>query len=213
LEWLVPIVVLGVWILSSLLRNNEEERRNPRKPRPFPDREGGQVDRPQGKSSSDIDRFLEEVNRRRRQAGEARKVPPPPERPQVRTPPVAEAVPVQRQRRPPPAQGGRPVTPRARRQPVPERVVEVLPQAEPVTAVEVVPPAAPVLWPPVEDAYKLAGATSAGVAQVTGIRKPSPELTQLAALLRTPQSMRSAMLLRIIFDPPVCRRNGLAGQG
>ncbi|HLJ97077.1 MAG TPA: hypothetical protein VKU02_28190, partial [Gemmataceae bacterium] len=65
-EWLVPVLFFVFWIVSSLLQGAERERARMNRPRSVP---GG--DRPPGtprRPASDIDRFLEEVNRRRRQA-------------------------------------------------------------------------------------------------------------------------------------------------
>src|SRR4051812_48687963 len=104
-EWIVPVVVLIVWLVSTIVkgRQNDEPVR-PRQPG------GGDGRRP----TSDIDRFLQEIDRLKRKAAEergesARPAPPPP--------PVQRPRPVQPAPRVRPA--GRPV----RLEAVPEVVV------------------------------------------------------------------------------------------
>src|SRR5271168_1829078 len=58
--WLVPIIVLAVYILSNLLRKPEEP------PVDLRQRMGGA----QAKPKNEVDQFLEEINRMRRQMAE-----------------------------------------------------------------------------------------------------------------------------------------------
>src|SRR5438477_5699449 len=62
-EWIVPVVVFAVWILLSLIRNAEEQPRDNRRQIPGP---GRSPERP----SSEVDKFLEEINRMRRKNAE-----------------------------------------------------------------------------------------------------------------------------------------------
>src|SRR5437867_834804 len=94
-EWVLGIMVVAemVWILSSLFRGSEEERRGPGQ-RPG-SRRGDSPAARQRPASSNVDRFLEEINRRRREAAE-RQVGVPARRlatpaPAARTPPSAES--------------------------------------------------------------------------------------------------------------------------
>jgi hypothetical protein len=105
-EWIVPVVVLIVWVISTIMKSREEEPVRPRKSGAEPAR----------KPTGDIDKFLEEIDRLRRKSAEeqgrvARPAPPPPPRvrpvtqaprakpalrvePAVSLRPVAEAAPV-----------------------------------------------------------------------------------------------------------------------
>src|SRR5438552_1813882 len=69
-EWLVPVIFLIVWIVSSLIQGAERERARNNRPRSLPGGDRPSGDRPSRRPPTDIDRFLEEVNRRRRQAAE-----------------------------------------------------------------------------------------------------------------------------------------------
>jgi hypothetical protein len=105
-EWIVPVVVLIVWVISTIMKSREEEPVRARKPASEPGR----------KPTGDIDKFLEEIDRLRRKSAEeqgrvVRPAPPPPPRvrpvaqaprpkpaarlePAVSLPPVVERVPV-----------------------------------------------------------------------------------------------------------------------
>src|SRR5215475_2383265 len=96
---IIPIIGVGVWIISTLLRGEEEAKK--------PDEPGGQR-KPQ--KVTDLDRFLREVQRRRK-AGE-------------REPEPSQQVEPRREEPPPP-----------REEPVPVVLVEA-----PVVVAEVVPP-------------------------------------------------------------------------
>jgi hypothetical protein len=73
-EWIVPVVVLIVWLVSTILKSRENaEPVRPRQP-------GGGDGR---KPTSDIDRFLQEIDRLKRKSAEergetARPAPPRP---------------------------------------------------------------------------------------------------------------------------------------
>ncbi len=125
--WLVPVLFLVFWIVSSLLQGAEKERARMNRPRPLP---GG--DRPPAtprRPASDIDRFLEEVNRRRRQAAESRPVPGGGDRPSAATVgPVASAA---RPRVSTRTTTGRQVGPRS------GKIPEALPVSETTAAAEV----------------------------------------------------------------------------
>jgi hypothetical protein len=89
-EWIVPVVVLIVWLISTIMKSREEEPVRPRKPGTEPGR----------KPTGDIDKFLQEIDRLRRKSAEeqgrtARPVPPPP-RVKPSPPVVTRAKPVPR---------------------------------------------------------------------------------------------------------------------
>ncbi len=222
LEWLVPIVILLVWIVSNVLRGGDEEAPagkarpgNPARPR---------VPR---QPTTDIDRFLAEVNRRRQQTMERRQQPAEEETAQVRRPsapqtkeriPVVEPV-----ARPPLRQTAvdRP-KPKPRVQPSPAARAPVSAprpaREEAVTVVEVVSPSQSMRSEPgraFPDALQpdsrfpgaapvFPGPTADQMADSTGL--PGPAMQQLRVLLRTPQSMQTAIILHEIFGPPLAQR-------
>jgi len=178
------LVAIIMWILSSLFSTKEEEQptaqSGTRKPA---------MSRPRS-SASDIERFLEEMNRRRRQAPEQPPpMPRPPQQPRrprpgrVETVAMPTSVPVPAPKRQP-----------TRRRAAVEVVVEEprrRPEAE-SDRIEILdegpaaPPATPV---------------------VTRLARPmSPALATLLPLLVSKQQLRSALLLHDILGQPRCRR-------
>lgn len=173
--WIIPVIAIAVWILSNLIRPEEKPKRELFPPRRFPLPGMDQPPRP----TSEVDRFLEEINRLRKKSEEARQSeemeepqaapPPPPPRPVERprpVPPVIEVV--------LPAS-----IPTIRMAPAPVEVLDVLP-AMPL------PPPPPIIPVP--------------------IRRGSPAVAQLQAMLQSPQSLRTAMLLQTVLEPPRCRK-------
>src|SRR5438128_2262324 len=132
-EWVVPVIFLIVWIISSLIQGTERERTRTNRPRSLPGGERPPGERTLRRPPSDIDRFLEEVNRRRRQAAERSAPPASRERPPI---PAASLAPAPS--RPRVAQrptGGRPAVPPAR---LPSgKIPEALPVMETAAAAEV----------------------------------------------------------------------------
>jgi hypothetical protein len=90
-------------------------------------------------------------------------------------------------------------------EPIP--VLEVLPVQE-----EPTPAAVPDQWaPPVQAPVVTGTPVDAGLTQptyaATGTpRAVPPRLAQLTAMLKTPQQLRVAMVLREVLDPPLCQR-------
>jgi hypothetical protein len=165
--WIVPIIAIAVWILSSLIRPEEKAQRNPLRPRRWPNEDRGGMDQP-SRPVSEVDRFLEEINKLRKKAEEERPAEvvevPRPAPPRLQRPkPVVEVV----------LPASIPTLP-----PVVVEVLEVLPVA--------VPPAAPVVQMPAS--------------------RPSPAVSQVRAMLRTPQAVRTAILLQAVLGPPRCRK-------
>lgn len=186
--WIVPLIALAVWILSSLIKGAEEPAKAEGKGPP------GAPPRPQ----SEVDKFLEEINRMRRRQAEEQRREVPGVRPQ---PPqsIPEVVPVEpaapnfeQQRRPAvvrPSVVQVPVqVPRPRQ--VKQPRTEAKPPAARPMVVEPPPPPAPPLLPP--------NRAPAG--------KLSPAVGQLHALLRSPQSAQVGVLLHEVLGPPRCRR-------
>jgi hypothetical protein len=202
-HWLIAALFLLGWFVNNILRGNEEERAANRNRR----LQGG--DRPVGgrttrRTASDIDRFLDEVNRRRRQASER---PPEPgkEKPSVATAGSAAAVAARARLQPrsPTGRSGAVQPARPATQPIGQR----FPKTEPPAVVEVV-----------EEGPALPAFTSQGYAtpsappQILSSVAPtplSPALTQLVPLLSSPETLTAAIMLREILDKPRCRRYGL----
>jgi hypothetical protein len=192
--WAALIVGAAVWIIGQLLRQSADDdpkKRPPARPQP--------TDRPNrprpASGTTDLDRFLQEVQRRKQMAEGHGKPPPPPKKPQP-------------QRRPPP-----------------RNVPDVLPTRTPgaerwaqPAVVEVVPvqtPPARVPAPaPVQEV--VAAVVVPGEVQPMARRafppprktEMSPALAQLQKLMASRDSLRAAVLLQEVLGPPLCHRHG-----
>ena len=217
---LIVVVVEAVWILSSLFRGSEEEHRAGQRRAPGPGRGEAPGSRPRA-AQTNVDRFLEEINRRRREAAERQGGSPPrpapaPERPRVAAP-SSEAPRRPLVRVPVPVARTGPSTPPA---PSPRRADRPrLATAERVEVViaEVVPsPPAPAaapspkspgeaFVPTVTSPGRLPGAGSAS--GYTRKRTVSAAAGELLPLLSDRKSIRTAFVLKEIFEPPLCRRD------
>ncbi len=199
-HWLFPVVLMIVWIVASLLRGSEEER--PRKrTRSLPGGQRPAQDEPARRGTSDIDRFLEEVNRRRRQAAERRPAAASRERPSGGIP-TATIFPAPSR----PQSPTRPQVEQPRAKPPLGRRVERIPLAEPVGIADVLPVAVAV-QPSLRQSPPLASSMPAPMVQPA--EAPAQAFADLFALLRAPESLRSAVMLREILGRPLCRRHGL----
>jgi hypothetical protein len=193
--WIILVVFVLIWILNNFLRGNEDERKA---------RGGAGAGRsPQGRSgkaSAEIDRFLEEVNRRRRQNVERRQSSPAPQptpvvTPQPTRPTRSSSVRTTPRRPTVGSQGMRKA----------EELVEAVLVAEAAPAAEPSPydspayaessaPSPPSSGPKVED------------------REQSKTLVHLLSLMKSPEGLRNAVLLREVLGEPACRRHGLRGM-
>ena len=82
---IIPLIALGVWILGTLIKGEDE--RNKRGTRGA----GGSVRRgPTRRPVTDLDRFLEDARRRREAEERQRTLPVPPSRPTISRPPLRE---------------------------------------------------------------------------------------------------------------------------
>jgi hypothetical protein len=191
-EWIVPVIAVVLWILSSVIRTPEEAPRDLRKRRMPGGPQRPPAPQP-GKPPTEVDRFLEEINNlRRRAAAEEQRpgeAPQRPLRPAEERRPVAKRPPRPRPTAPPP---GRPVVMMP-----PSSVVPPPPPAGATVALAVevldVLPAAPASAPPIPI--------------VAGIAKDSPAVTQLLSLLRTPATLQTAVLLQEVLGKPRCHRS------
>ncbi len=196
-HFIIPIIAVAVWILSSLIKGNEEQVRRPR-PRPEPDEPP--PDRPR-RAPSEIDRFLQEVQRRRKDKDGEERRKDPERRAEPVMAEIPRAIPVEPILIPEPLRraSGRHGERASKR-----RSVEV----PPVVVQEVPPPAALAtsgsFWQPPAQAAQPTAARAAGTpAQQTSASR------QLLALLRSPQSLGTAFLLREVLDRPLSMRRRL----
>lgn len=182
--WAIIITVVGVIIMASLgsIARNAQNRMARR-----PDREDQPVARPR-RTTSEVERFVEEINRRRQKTGERPKAPAqrtvemPPRLPEARPAPVPAPPPLPR------------VVRSTRRR-------DLEPAA---AAVGPVPVAVPVPEVPPDSPEILAAKLS--VAAVVDRKPIPPAVKQLHELLGQRNSLQTAMLLRELFEPPLSRR-------
>ena len=210
---IVPMIALGVWILSTVFRGAEEGKDKPRRQ--------GDGATPPRRPASEIDRFLEEARRRRdkvreRPAPEAEREPertipaavlpptnppPPPPRPEPRKrepQPTGEM----RKREPAPTTSAR-----ALNDPLLGRIEDrpsfanpASAQAKPMMALptNMETPALPTLPTPTMDTP----ATSSDQNR----RDASPLRAALSSMLRDRTALRTAFILHEILDEPLCKR-------
>jgi hypothetical protein len=192
-EWIVPVIALALWILSSLIRTAEDKSGR----RPLTRGEGRTPERP----SSEVEKFLAEVNRmRQRQASPVQEEPKFASEPQPIAVPVEETKPADFERPQRPAvEVPRPIKQKPR-QPARPRRTQV---AKPLVAKVAVPrPGAEILDViPVQPV-----APPVPKAPVSRQTTPSPAVAQLWTLLRTPGTLQTAILLQEVLGPPKCRR-------
>ncbi|HEY7327904.1 MAG TPA: hypothetical protein VH592_09705 [Gemmataceae bacterium] len=186
---IIPLIALGVWIIGTLFKSEEEKTKKPAGCR------GNAAGRAPGRRVvTDLDRFLEEA-RRRREPEAQRKPPPLPTREPAPRPPLRE-----RPSRPQ-------ETPRVSKPAiVKEESVVVLPVPRSTTPPPIAEPA------PTPTTRKL-GELRAGAQQsrevlpvLTPATPTSPIVEQARSLLSKPQTAATAFVLREIFDRPLCKR-------
>jgi hypothetical protein len=173
-EWIIPVIVVVVWIINAIVKAREEEPVRPKRPAEGP--RGGR------NATGDIDRFLQEIDRLRKQQPD-------------RAEPVARPTPLPRAR-PVPA-----TTPSPRARPVPVvRPVEPLPT---VIVADLPPATAPAFapLPTLESAPVIAPQRAVPLSRPT-----SPRVALALNLLRAPQSAGAAVILQEVLGPPKCKR-------
>jgi hypothetical protein len=211
MDWIklaIPLIVLAIWILGHLLRNQQEEIQPPRRLPPRPDDDPFKA-RPR-RPASDVDRFLEEVRRRREQQQPATLTREEEEAEFGRSSdaPVAKASPP------------RPVLPR------PVEAAQATVKRRPLReSVPTPPPAVASVVEEVVVARLVAspGETSAPIGSTLGLpaalapgeasRGRPAAAAHLLHLLKTPKSLATAVMLREVFEPPLSRRAGPARGG
>lgn len=169
-EWVIPIAFGVIWIISHFLKDREPDApaRRPRADDRTP--------------TSDIDKFLQEIDRLRKESRERSG------QPETQTPPRPVVV---KKPKPQPKQTG----PRSR------PVVRAISASEALPVVTVAigdrpTPTAVIAVP---------GALTA-VPRPVAAKPKSPALSAAVALLRSPQSLTTAFVLREVLDRPRCIR-------
>lgn len=174
-EWIVPVVVLIVWLVSTILKSRENaEPVRARQP-------GGGDGR---KPTSDIDRFLQEIDRLKRKSAEERGETA---RPVPRPKPVQSVPRV------------RPVVRPVRLEPA-SRVMAAEPPPVVTAAPLVIPPGPTFVTPSTPPAPARPATT-----QVAGPRL-SPAAAVALGLLRSPRSLAAALVLQEVLGPPKSQR-------
>jgi hypothetical protein len=215
---LIVVVVEAVWILSSLFRGSDDNRKGIQR-RALP--RDGEPATARQRPESNVDRFLEEINRRRREAAERQAGTARPDTPPVSRPVPAPASLEAPQRRRP---GSAPVIVATR--PAPAVVVARQPQAEAFREkprsqevpleVELDKPASPptLAAPPLPVPARGPSAVTSlpPVKRVTSStqthsRREAPLLNQLLPLLRDRKNLPAALALNEILGPPLSRRS------
>lgn len=202
-KWAIPLVVVAVIILSNLGKaiqdRQKRTQRNPPPPRPDDGSEPPPA-RPRG-TAANVERYLEGINRRRfeaerrkRETSQPRETPPPvrsarpapPPLPPVPVlaPPLVAPVRLVGQERPAP--------------PLPQRRA-----SEREAVAKAPPPPTPAPAPEAAPAHQAPAGPLVASAIAPGLRD----------LLKNPQSLRVAIMLREVLDPPLSRRGKRQGGG
>jgi hypothetical protein len=200
---LIPLVIaVVVMIFSNIFKGTEDDKR----------RRTGQSSERRPRAPADVDRILEEINRRQREAAARRQagtVPrPPTAAPRVASPP--RPIPTVIRVPTPPRQA--PVV----RRPTAAEVIRGPGRDQPATARRVtrVEMPADLLIPQaelVEDKPRRTRAAAGALpaedasAPLARTRPPTAALVQLRQILQSGQALRTAVMLQEIFGPPLCR--------
>lgn len=196
----ILLVGFGVWVLSNVLKN--AGAKNPG---------GGPIAARPRAAANEIDRFLEEINRRRQQqqppAQQAPQARPVPARP-VPARPIPQAKPVRVEQGPPRAKPISRPEPKPKAKPVaarPQAIVVATPvEPSPSARVyDVVPVDVPLADLPAALALKPAGGPGQAAPRPSGAMAK-----QIRQLLRHRATVRSVLVASEILGPPMCRRRG-----
>jgi hypothetical protein len=204
---LIVVVVLSAIIgaVSQVLKNQQQAEQARAARDRAADRAGG-ADRREGRASSDIDRFLEEIDKlRRKSAGGAAATPAGPAAApvarRVNRPAALPEVPTVEPARKPRVAGdptfAAPAAPVARAVPTSHPVAAPLPRIEDL-------PVAPVVGPPA--AYTPSVVTRPKMLADPRPAKKTEFAAQLATLLGTRNAVPMAVVLQEVLGPPKCKR-------
>ena len=210
--WFALIVAAAVWILGHLLRQSaqNEERRDQARPGPgerrAPGRPPGGAPR-QPPARSELDRFLQEVNRRKQLAEQQERAQQGSAAPPERRPVRPRTVTIDR---PPPRRVAEPIPEVIPVEPARSRPA-VARRAEPAPVLELAQAEAlPATVLPVTPAASVAGQVTLGTATAFPPTRrkagSSGALRQLGTMLRSTDNLRAGLMLREILDRPLCQR-------
>lgn len=176
MEWVIIIIVAAVALVSHLASLSRQEQKVP----PPPGRPGGENAMGRARpTTSEIDRFLEEVNRRKQQQQE-RRIPPPP----VQQPPRVRAVIVDQ----PPPIVARPV----------RQVIVAEPVVQATIADEPDFPATP--------SMTLNQLANIQIPATVERQVESGAAKHAKAMLKTREGLRAMFVVNEILGPPRCRQ-------
>jgi hypothetical protein len=205
-EWLVLVIFLIVWIVSSLIQGVEKERSRMNRQRSLPGGDRLPGERATRRAPTDIDRFLEEVNRRRREAAERRPGPLGRDKPPVPT--VGPVAPASRSRIPTRSASGKLAVP-VQRVPSPSgKIPEAIPVTETSAAAEILAVASALHAVPTQR-IPTGGTAPPGGGRSAGVESAPVVLPPLIELLRAPDNLRTAIILHEIFGAPRSLRAGI----
>ncbi|HEV3118247.1 MAG TPA: hypothetical protein VGY58_14450 [Gemmataceae bacterium] len=194
--WIVIIVFVLIWIVNNFLRSAQEERTANRRRLSG---EGQTASQGTRRPKTEIEQFLEEVNRRRRQK-DSRQAPAEEQQPPMRTPVATRPArqPAGEVRRSRPAtRPGRTMPEREPQRPMAvEEAVVVETASRPEVGQGTLGQMTPVAGAP---------PAPAPATLVADEIRVTP-LNELTTLLRSTEGMRVAMILQEVLAPPRCRR-------
>lgn len=203
LHLIIPLVVFGVWLIKTLLRNREEKGDSPARQKPPPRRPVQAGVNPM--EPHDVDEFLDEVLGRGRPVARAGQPPaaPPPNvvvlRPGGPPPPPAQRRPPQQRRPRPVAQ--RPAQARGQIQPTAQQ------QASKKSAF------AQSISDSVDQAAAATGSAGDATTKAAELKDSTRTTVRqtsigedILAMMRSPVDVRRALVLREILGPPLALR-------
>jgi hypothetical protein len=164
-EWMLPVFIVVVWIVQAILRNREQDEPTRAAKNKSGERTGNR------NAGSEIDKFLQEIERMKKKAAE--------EKPDAPKPPPRV----------------RPASPQP-------------PRVKPVTRIKLQPAA--VVAPPVialqpAVTIPMSQRPIAAAPQIAKVRRSAGVLGAIS-LLRSPNSVASAIVLNEILGPPKAKR-------
>lgn len=192
IAWIIPLIAFIVWLISNVAKGAEQQApraggmgQAPPRPRP---------------ASAEIDKFLEEINRRRQQQQQQRQRPAMEDEPKPLPPPRP---------RPAPRVEERPAPPPPR--PKPARPKPAMPRPRPIETARPAPLLMPEVAPaPAAPLFAEEGQPPPTAPRPTAVGAPGANVlpTEFHKLLGSKQGIRLAFLAQEVLGPPVSRRRG-----
>ncbi len=212
LQWAVPLFFFVLWLINTVIKSQEDPRRPVSKPRQAGEDADQENARPR-RTPAEIDKFLEEV-RRRKQAKEQGGAVPPPLPPVVaeERPRPAPRQPTQRTSRPEPVRPVRSDPVRTSR-PEPARPARSEPARVELRPLPPSPPPAPVPVEPVPVVQPVSEMQGINTLMLfphdtTGKRSSSNSVKALHTFMQNRTNLATAFLLTEVFGKPLSKRKG-----